>query len=508
MKISLISPYTNISAYGLRSISACLKNDGHEVSMIFLPNKYDKKYEEVVLSELVELVKDAELIGISLMTNHFDNVVQLTKRLKVAINAPIIWGGIHPTIRPEECLNCVDIVCVGEGEESFLELVKKMQVGEDYYKVLGLWFKKDGEIIKNKLRSLQQNLDAIPFQDYEIETHYILVNGHIQKMDKEILSNQLKRDYSTQPTRGCPFSCTYCCNNTLNRMYSDQRLRVRKRSVYNIINELVRAKSKLTFINHITFDSDAFFLYSQAEIKEFCREYKQKVNLPLHIGGVTPTAVTKESIAMLVDAGLTGITMGIQSGSERTKKQYQRNHSNQQVINVAKIINGFKGKLFPRYDVIIDNPWETDEDLMETLMFLTKIPAPYELSLFSLTLFPETELYYKAIKDGLIANEKQAVYRKNYNVRLNKMIAGPTKRSYLYSLFHLLYVYGLGGQSVSAKTMSRLIDCGRHPFTSRLLYFIMGLRAKIILEKYLAQEKYFAMKEEKFNKKHYSLLLD
>ncbi|MHC4216438.1 MAG: cobalamin-dependent protein, partial [Planctomycetota bacterium] len=132
MKITLISPYATISAFGLRSISACLKGEGHDVKLIFLPKKSATGYEEETLNELTPLVQGSHLIGISLMTNYFDNVIQLTQKLKQIGDTPIIWGGIHATIRPEECLNMADMVCLGEGEESILELTRKMQKGENY----------------------------------------------------------------------------------------------------------------------------------------------------------------------------------------------------------------------------------------------------------------------------------------------------------------------------------------------------------------------------------------
>ena len=67
------------------------------------------------------------LVGITLMTQYYDAGVQISQRLKAKIKAPIIWGGIHPTVRPEESLNHADIVCIGEGEMALLELIQKME---------------------------------------------------------------------------------------------------------------------------------------------------------------------------------------------------------------------------------------------------------------------------------------------------------------------------------------------------------------------------------------------
>ena len=130
MKIVLISPYPDITSFGLRTISAHLRRHGHRTRLVFVPDALGddllygvKRYEDHVLDELIELCRDADLIGITLMTNFFDGAVQITERLKSAgVKAPVIWGGVHPTIRPEESLEHADIVCVGDGEDALLEL--------------------------------------------------------------------------------------------------------------------------------------------------------------------------------------------------------------------------------------------------------------------------------------------------------------------------------------------------------------------------------------------------
>lgn len=194
MNITLISLYRDITTYGIRTLSACLKKDGHKVQNIFLRNKFHDRYEDGVLEEVAAVSKEADLIAISLMTNFFDDAIQVTQKLKSRTSTPILWGGIHPTIRPEECLEHVDMICIGEGEESLVELVKKMENGKDIFNIQGMWFKNKGEVIKNDLRPLIQNLDMIPFPDYEQENDYIQLNRHIYKLDEDLLEKYFCRD--------------------------------------------------------------------------------------------------------------------------------------------------------------------------------------------------------------------------------------------------------------------------------------------------------------------------
>jgi len=175
-----------------------------------MPANVPEKYPNESLNELIELSKDSELIGISLMSIFFNYGIQITQALKSTLDIPVLWGGIHPTVRPEECLEYADMVCLGEGEEALVELVTKMENGQDFYDVPGMWFKEKGKIIKNKMRPLIQNLDTIPFPDNDYENKYILSGRHILAMNEDLLmkySGQKKKTYKTLPTRGCLFEC-------------------------------------------------------------------------------------------------------------------------------------------------------------------------------------------------------------------------------------------------------------------------------------------------------------
>lgn len=481
MKIVLISPYTDIQTFGVRTLSACLKKEGHETRLLFLPSHFAKRYEGAALNQLTEFCNGAGLIGISLMTNFFDNVVQITQRLKRDLpDIPVLWGGVHPTIRPEECLDYTDMICVGEGEEMMPELARRIKNGQDYTGIKGLWFKKGNNVIKNGASSLIQNLDVIPFPDYDYTTHYILYGNHVVQMNEMLMKKYTSGLYMTMPTRGCPFSCAYCCNNTFNKVYAGQQ-RVRKRIIDNIIAELREAKKNLPFIKCIKFDDDAFFIYSEEEMAEFSQKYKKNVGLPLMVTGATPITITEKKMSLLVDAGLQAIRVGIQTGCERTKKLYKRYDSNEQVEKAVQIINRFRNYMRPpQYDIILDNPWEKEDDLIETLMFLVKLPVPYVLSLFSLTFYPGTELYEKAKNEGIIKDDLNDVYRKYYH---------SCKKTYANSLFFLLKKSAAIGLKISPRMMFLLTDQKfRQLKINWLVYYF--LKFKLIINKvfYLSRE--------------------
>jgi len=220
MRVILISTYLDINAFGIRTLSACLKREeGCDVQLIFLPRFFKSRYKDKTLNEIVKMSEKADLIGISLMTNFFTNTAQITQHLKENLSIPIVWGGIHPTVRPDECLDYADMICLGEGEGALVELVRNMRDGKDIHNVRNIWLMNKGKIVTNKLRPLIRDLDSIPFPDYDYETHYTLSDGCIRKVDINLLKRQMGTIYISLPVRGCPYGCTYCCNNKLNKLY-------------------------------------------------------------------------------------------------------------------------------------------------------------------------------------------------------------------------------------------------------------------------------------------------
>jgi len=471
MKVVLLSPYLKGRDYGLRILSSCLKKEGHDVKLAFIPKYFAERYDQKELDDITEFSKEAGLIGISVTTNYFNNAAQITQNLKEELDVPIIWGGMHATVMPDESLRYADMACVGEGEEALVELTGKMENGEAFHDVEGIWFNNGESIVRNKVRPLIQDLDAIPFPDHDFKSHYVLLQGRMQKMEEKVLKKWFGTRYQVFSVRGCPFSCTYCCNNTYNAMYPGQKV-LRKRNIDSLIEEIVEAKKSLPFIERVNIGDDDFFVRTEEEIKDFAEKYKDKVNLFLRVNGVTPATVSREKLESLPEAGMVHIRMGIQTASERTKKLYNRCFSNEQIEKSASILSGFKNdieKPSVGYDIILDNPWETEEDLIDTLMFLTRLSPPYKLDLFSLTLYPGTELYSKAEKEGII----NADFKDGYT----KGTFDGVEDTYLNRLFFLQREYAWVGKRISSQIMFLLTNRTlRNLKISQLLYSLMFAR--------------------------------
>lgn len=435
MKIVLVSPYPDITSFGLRTISAHLRRHGHRTRLVFMPDPWGddlrygvKRYDDRVLDELVALCRDADLVGITLMTNFFDGAVQITGRLKSAgVAAPVVWGGVHPTIRPEESLEHADIVCVGDGEDALLELADRMAAGTQHTATANLWFRTPGGTVCNPVRPLQRDLDAYPVPDYSGEDHHVLVEGHIVPLDGPVLRRFLengtvsrylgKIGYQTMTGRGCPHKCTYCINDAIKTIYGAEGY-LRWRSTDHVMQELLWVKEHLPYVGFVWISDDAFFARSPASLEAFCRAYKERIGLPFTCLA-SPLTVTAEKMAMLVDAGLVYVQMGIQSGSAKIQALFNRTAmSNERVMKAIRVINRHKDRMYPpSYDFILDVPYETDQDVIESLRLIAGIPKPFRLQPFALVLYPGTKLHDLATKDGLVGDERRQVYAKSYTMR-------------------------------------------------------------------------------------------
>jgi len=453
MQITFIAPTPpDISGFSVRALSSYLRSKGHKTKIVFLPGSigllregggFAYTYDRETLDQITELCKGSDLIGVSFMSNYFDRAVMVTQAIKKALSIPVIWGGIHPSCKPEECLEYADMVCVGEGEDALLELFGRMSRGEDIHGIPGLWSNRGGEIIKNGHRPLIQDLDTLPLFDFSNGDHYIYARDsrRIVPLTDDIFrktlpvlpyfDGSLKTAFRTMTDRGCPHRCSYCNVSNIKEMYKDDKIPfLRARSVEYVIDELVNIKNRFPFVEVIQFFDDTFFARPLAQIEQFAALYKERVSLPFYCQA-SPTTLTEAKLESLVNAGLVYVEMGIQTGSKKIKELYHRPESNEKILEVTRLLHRYRSRLMtPDYHIIIDNPWETTDDILETIRLLFNIPKPYGLCISSLVFFPGTELYNKAVSEGLIQNETRDIYRKPFYI--------PPSKTYPNFLIYLL----------------------------------------------------------------------
>jgi anaerobic magnesium-protoporphyrin IX monomethyl ester cyclase len=432
MNISLIHTETDPWALGIRNVSAMLKRGGHRTRLIIM-GPSEQCYSPGACDALRELVRDSDIIGISSFSRGSDKAVQIADHLR-PLKKFMVWGGVHATLNPEECAKYVDLVCRGEGEEMMLELANRLASGKDWHDINGGVYERNGSVIANPLRSLIDDLDALPVTDYSFENEYHLGPDGFRKVSN--FSN------ITEPilfigSRGCAYHCTYCSNAKLKKIFAGSGRYLRKMSVKRYIEHAAEVRKAFPKNQCFYFIDEDFFQRSVQELSEFGELYQQKIGLPFE-SLASPLQISDEKMAILARAGFWRIRMGVESGSERTKREiYNRAMPNEAVMRAAATIT--KYRIVPYYFLIVSNPYEENEDLVSTVNLLRALPTPYFLQTFNLVFFPGSELYERAMRDALITGKQDSGYRLDTRGGLKHSgHAWKKKNLYLNGLIYLM----------------------------------------------------------------------
>ncbi|MFC1870562.1 B12-binding domain-containing radical SAM protein, partial [Chloroflexota bacterium] len=390
MKVHFI--YADVSTYyypgvhhGLASIAGVLKSHGHLLSLHHVKKEPSKK-------EILDIIRreSPDLIAFSAVTNQIGYVDTWSKWIKQEFSIPTICGGIHATLYPEEVIAFVgiDMVCRGEGEYPLLELADNPARTD----IANLWLKRNGEIIKNPLRPLISSLDDLPYPDYAL-------------FDCETILADRNGDFAILASRGCPFSCTYCCNHALRKIQEDKGKYFRLRSVDNVLRELELLTDKYP-IRHLSFADDIFGV-SRDWALEFCEKYPKKFALEFECNA-RADGIDEELLASLKRANCTQINMGVEAGNEWLRTEVLgRKVPNEQMIKAFDSAHKFGLKTMS-YNMI-GLPYETPEMIKETIN-LNKRLAPDRIAIFFFYPYPGTELYEVCRREGFLSEKRSSSY--------------------------------------------------------------------------------------------------
>lgn len=392
-KLALISFLAN--SINTRLLSSYLKQQGHEVTCYFCHGDFNPENSDALMRIMKE--RGTTFVGISLVTDDYARAVQVTREIKRRLDLPVIWGGAHVNIKPEESLRHADMICMGEGEEALLELVGSMpEIGAWNTSIKNIWFNSASGIIRNELRNLEENLDKYPFPDFDLSTQFIMTDTGFNKFS----ADNLNAEYSIMTSRGCPYKCRYCYNSYRWEQYRGKGKYLRTRSIANVIDELEQAVILFGNLKEINFWDDSFVARKEEDFISFKETYRSRIGLPF-FALIEPMAFDTNKIKLLKECGLNKLQVGIQSGSERVNKEiYNRPVSNAKVLEVARSIHEMG--IDVTYDLIFNNPYETRTDLAETMSLLAQFPKPFQVQGYNLIFYPGTEITESALKDGYI----------------------------------------------------------------------------------------------------------
>jgi anaerobic magnesium-protoporphyrin IX monomethyl ester cyclase len=401
-KVLLITPY-GFQNVGVRMLSAVLRRDGFAAPILFLKAWRNNDVvlpstrELRLLEEYVER-EQPDVIGIGFGTPYLALVTDLTRRIRRVSDAHVIWGGVHPTICPEDCIDHADSVCVGEGELPLLDLARAIRDGRPATGIANLWVRTADGVERNPPRPLIADLDTLPFATMA-EAEMVVIEGGELAHGNPSEDNAL---YRVMASRGCPFHCAFCYNSQFRQIYDGLGRYHRVRTVERVMQELEQAVAALPRLRRIRFDDDTF-VFPRSWIEEFVREYPRRIGLPFDVL-LNAEATTHDTLRMLAGAGLVHVQVGVQSGSEsELEEHYARKGSNERILDLAQQLHDLGVEV--TYDVILDNPLASRPDKQAMLDLLLRLPRPFNIFLYSLTLFPKSEITLSLLAEGRITED-------------------------------------------------------------------------------------------------------
>ena len=385
---------------GVQILISILKRAGHAVALLpvggfwtsgyFPPPKHPRFRRE--LRRIASFRPDVILC--STTTYSWGQLAPLLKRAKEAFpHIPVVVGGIHPTVLPEQVLSepYVDMICVGEGEGAILDLMDALRPGESpplaRSDIPNIWSKDaDGAIVRNPLRPLVRDLDALPFPDKA------LFQAHGLSGDRAYVMT----------TRGCPFNCAYCFNHAYRALYGvSGRHYVRHRSPDDVVAELVSLRRRQR-IRSVYFIDDTF-VADKPRTLALLEAYRREVRLPFYCL-VRADLVDNEIAAALKRAGCAYVAMGVESGSPRLRREVLNRHvTNERLLEAARIIKRRRLKLITINMFCF--PTETLDEMLETVSLNLRM-SPHYVFTHIFYPYPGTRLCTMSSEMGLLSDER------------------------------------------------------------------------------------------------------
>ncbi|MCD4652894.1 B12-binding domain-containing radical SAM protein, partial [bacterium] len=396
MKWLLISFQGDLGSFGVRYLSASLRKSGIDTHILFIPRRSSRELHKNWVEQVIHFIDELQpdMIGVSLMCCHFKESCRLSQAIRNNFSIPIVWGGLHPTIQPEECMEWCDILCRGEAELQCLELAQALKEKRPYTGIDSFWFWTDGNIIRNPVSSRLDDIDEIPFPDYDYSHQSILHHDRIIPLTYEVSQAYPPYNRATHfvfSSRGCSFRCSYCCSPLIADLTDGKYLRRRRSEM--VIRELEETIERFPELKCIMFCDDDFIAANQEWLQTFFRLYTEKIHLPFMCAG-NPVHITEERMDILTKTGLVGLGVGIQSFSYEVRKTiFNRPITDTTMDKAIEIINRYADDIKAIcYDFIVDFPGDTDEYKKENIRRLNRIKRNFTINIFPFTSYPGTAL--------------------------------------------------------------------------------------------------------------------
>lgn len=368
---------------------AKLDGTGREIKVL---DWHMPHFKEKIKAEAVK----SGVCGITCMTGHQIKTMLEAAAIAKTANPEIIvvCGGCHPTLMPEQTLKnaLIDIVVIGQGQTTFLELIEALEGKRRLQSVQGIGFKENGALIFTEKRE-REDINLFPPPPYHL----------LENFETYITTNSFSdKTFYYLSSEGCPGACKFCAEESLFHR------RWKGLSPERMIEDIKAAKNKYGFESIGISDSN--FFVSEKRVAEFCREFK-KLNMKWGGTSARPDQLSKysdETLALMKESGLQDIFLGVESWSDNILELMGKGCTVQQTLDVLPRLH--KHGIRVQCSFIIGAPGvNVKHDFKETMRFINKLRKTGYVSQFHLFVYtplPGTRFLEEAQRLGYKMPEK------------------------------------------------------------------------------------------------------
>jgi radical SAM superfamily enzyme YgiQ (UPF0313 family) len=383
-------------------IGSYLTKNGYRVRVI--DGAYHENYKEQLKLTLNNMGEQILFVGMSVMVTQIPFALETSKTVKeMNADIPVVWGGPHPTLYPEETLSDdhVDIVVINEGTYTALRIAHALAYGSDLGLISGIGYKNAEKLkIFTNLSSLE-DINDLPFFDFSlIDTeHYI--NPQTSSVYKREFPHFMG-ELHIMPILtglGCPYKCQFCINVILKRRY-------RHRSAVSIIEEIKRLQTKYGANTFLFLDEDFFINKKRIiELVSICEEENLHFNFRTwcRVDHFKESYLNADLLKRLGNIGHISLAMGGESASPEILMDIKKGITPEQIVNSLRVITKSNEKIFPRYSFMVGLENESMEQIKNTYRFcmeMQKINPLVDIAgPFIFRLYPGSPIFERIVKD-------------------------------------------------------------------------------------------------------------
>ncbi|MFH1996319.1 MAG: radical SAM protein [Candidatus Omnitrophota bacterium] len=329
-----------------------------------------------------EALRNAVCVGISTITGpHIKHSLEVAREIRrINPETPLVWGGWHPSLKPEQTLKSdfVDTVIVGQGEKAFADLVENIKNGKRSEDIISYPYA-DKATFPVYDFSLLDDVERYIIPTYVGSLRYVPI-----------------RQISLFSSQGCPFGCTFCAiESVYGKHYSGWPIEA--------VADLVQDCIKKYRINSVLFDDDNFFIGKKRalEFAEILLKRGMRINWSSDARVDTLCSLSPSEWELLDRSGCKWMLIGAESGAQATLDRLNKKITPEMILNLGRLCRRYN--IVPSFSMMVGAPGETDDDIDKTFALIDtlKAEAPSsELLLFLYTPYPGTPLYDLSLEMG------------------------------------------------------------------------------------------------------------